>query len=476
MSNWRASVHHNYRAFILDNEGHIINRAHLASQNDEDAKERARHLASYGRAVELWDGPRRIAIARESRTTQANVWSRSRRVASVDIVHDLAAAEAVWRSLESPNHSATPYQRFDFLAAWQRQVGQRAGLSPFLVIARDEDGRPLGLLPLALQTAFGVRCASFMGGDHSTFNMGLWQREFAATATEHDLHSLTAMLAARDEADVLVLRRQPTYWRDLQNPLRLLPHEPSTVRCPVRTIEPGATTVSLISELLRRRLQRKERKLQPLAGYRYYIASDDADIIRLLDWFFQVKPQRMAQQNLPYRFAEPGVEEFIRGACMTKLADGGRAIEIHALECDEEVIAIFAGVADGHRFSMMFNTYTMSRNAKFSPGLILMRYVIDHFAGQSYRAFDFGIGSYDYKLLVCPDYEPIFDSFIPLSVRGRFAVGAISAVNEAKRFVKSNPALLDIAQNLRSRLQSAKTFQTTSLVFLLQNCCSQLGL
>ncbi|BAR62524.1 hypothetical protein LUI11_05960 [Bradyrhizobium diazoefficiens] len=52
----------------------------------------------------------------------------------------------------------------------------------------------------------------------------------------------------------------------------------------------------------------------------------------------------------------------------------------------------------------------------------------------------------------------------------------LSTVNEAKRFVKSNPALLDIAQNLRSRLQSAKTFQTTSLVFLLQTCCSQLGL
>jgi len=94
----------------------------------------------------------------------------------------------------------------------------------------------------------------------------------------------------------------------------------------------------------------------------------------------------------------------------------------------------------------------MSRKAKFGPCLILMRYVIDHFAGH-YRAFDFGIGLYDYKLLVCPDYEPIFDSFIPPSLRGRFAVGAISAVNEAKRFVKSNPALLDIAQSLRSRLQ-----------------------
>ncbi|MEY9697220.1 CelD/BcsL family acetyltransferase involved in cellulose biosynthesis [Bradyrhizobium ottawaense] len=167
--------------------------------------------------------------------------------------------------------------------------------------------------------------------------------------------------------------------------------------------------MSLISDSLRRRLQRKERKLQPLVGYRYYIASEDVDITRLLDWFFRVKPQRMAQQ-LPSVFAEADVQEFIRGACMTKLADGSRAIEIHALERDEEVIAIFAGVADDHRFSTMFNTYTLSRKEKFSPGLTLMRHVIHHL--------------YDYKLLVCPDYEPIFDSFIPLSVRGRFAVGA----------------------------------------------------
>jgi CelD/BcsL family acetyltransferase involved in cellulose biosynthesis len=444
-----GSVHHNYRVLIVNDDGRIINRAHLSCPNDEAAKERARHLASDGQAVELWDGPRRITIATERRTTQANVRSRSSCVDSVDIVHDLAAAETVWRSLESSNHSATPFQRFGFLAAWQREVGERAGLSPFLVIARDGDGRPLGLLPLALQTALGVRCASFMGGKHATFNMGLWQREFAATATEHDLRALMAMLAARDEVDVLALRWQPTCWRDLQNPLTLLPHEPSTVHCLVRTIEPGATAVSLTSKSLRR-LQGKERKLQQLDGYRYHIASTDADITRLLDWFFRVKPQRLAKQKLPNRFAEPGVEQFIRAACMTKLAGGGHVIEIHALECDEEVIALCAGVADGHRFSVMFNTYTMSRKAKFSPTLILVRNVIDHFAGQNYRTFDFGIGSYAYKRLFCKDDEPIFDSLIALNARGRLAAGAMSAVNGAKRLVKRNPALLALAQSLRS--------------------------
>jgi len=50
----------------------------------------------------------------------------------------------------------------------------------------------------------------------------------------------------------------------------------------------------------------------------------------------------MAEQKLPDVFAEPGVEDFIRAACLTALPGGGRAIDIHALTCDEEIIALFA--------------------------------------------------------------------------------------------------------------------------------------
>jgi CelD/BcsL family acetyltransferase involved in cellulose biosynthesis len=186
-----------------------------------------------------------------------------------------------------------------------------------------------------------------------------------------------------------------------------------------------------------------------LAGYRYHVAGTDAEIGRLLDWFFRTKPLRMAEQKLPNVFAEPGVEDFVRGACMTKLPDGSRTIEIHALQCDEEVIALFAGVADGHRFSMMFNTYTMSEHSRFSPGLILMRSIVDHYAGRGYGALDLGIGSDDYKRMFCKGDEPIFDSFIPLSPRGRLAAGATSALNRSKRLVKHNERLFRLAQKLR---------------------------
>ena len=383
----------------------------------------------------------------ESRTA-ATAWPKSGRIASVEVFGDLGAAETVWRGLEEPKQFSTAYQRFDFLSAWQRQVGRREQCSPFIVIARDADRRPLLLLPLALRHEHGVRTATFMGGKHATFNMALWDRDFAAGATAADLDALIAGLRTHAQADVLTFHRQPERWCDLPNPMAMLPRQASVNDCPLLTMA-GADPTALISTSMRRRLRGKERKLQALSGYRYSLASTGAEITDLLDDFFRVKPLRMAEQKLPNVFADPGVEEFVREACLAPLPGGGHAIDIHALSCDDEVIAIFAGVSDGSRFSMMFNTYTMSENSRHSPGLILMRYIVDRYAGLGFRALDLGIGSDEYKRVFCKDDEPIFDCFIPLTSRGRLAATAISGLNRAKHIVKHNPALLQMAQMLR---------------------------
>ncbi|MGL4285136.1 MAG: GNAT family N-acetyltransferase, partial [Phreatobacter sp.] len=87
-----------------------------------------------------------MAAAFDNGTAVTPAWSKSGRIAHIDIVHDLASAEAVWRGLENDQTSYTPYQRFDFVAAWQRQVGEREGLVPFIVIGYDAERRPLLLL------------------------------------------------------------------------------------------------------------------------------------------------------------------------------------------------------------------------------------------------------------------------------------------------------------------------------------------
>jgi CelD/BcsL family acetyltransferase involved in cellulose biosynthesis len=394
-----------------------------------------------------------MAAVIESQIAGRQTRSGTSRIARVEILHDMHEAEAIWRCLEYPPQFATPYQRFDFQAAWQKNVGEHEGLRPFIVIAYDVDHQPLLLLPLAVARENGMRIARFLGGKHVTFNMALWRRDFAAAITQADLDDVMDAIGEHSEAiDVLALTRQPHRWGDLPNPMARLPHQASINDCPLMTIVPEAPPAERISNSFRRRLKGKERKLQSLPGYRYALACDDADIKRLLDAFFTVKPLRMAEQKLPNVFADPGVEDFIRAACMAQLPNGGHAIDIHALECDDEVIAIFAGVADGNRFSMMFNTYTMSGNARFSPGLILMRNIVDCYAERGYTSLDLGIGSDDYKRLFCKGIEPIFDSFLAVSARGKLAATVMSSLSHAKRLVKQTPALMRMAQTLRGAL------------------------
>ncbi len=390
-----------------------------------------------------------MAAAIESRTAEATARSKTSHIVSIDVFHDLGEVEPIWRALEDQQHLSTPYQRFDFLAAWQRNVGKCERCLPFIVIGRDTERQPLLLLPLALKQKHGIRTARFMGGKHATFNMALWNREFAKVATTLDLDALITGIRNRSGIDVLSLHQQPLRWGELANPMAMLPHQASVNDCPMAMLEPGAAPTARISSSLRRRLKSKERKLQALRGYRYHVVADDTDIERVLDWFLRVKPLRMAEQKLPNVFAEPGAEDFIRDACMTRVSGGGRAIDIHVLECDEEIIALFAGVADGYRFSMMFNTYTMSEHSRHSPGLILLRYIVDHYAEQGFCSIDLGIGSDDYKRMFCKNDEPIFDCFIPLSARGKFATATMSRINRAKYLVKHSPALLSLAQKLR---------------------------
>src|SRR5262249_15463102 len=173
------------------------------------------------------------AAAIESQTAKVTERSTKSHVVSIDVFHDLGEVEPIWRALEDRQHLSTAYQRFDFLASWQRNVGQREQLVPFIVIARDADRQPLLLLPLALKQQHGIRTAGFMGGKHATFNMGLWNREFAKVATAHDLDALIAGLKSQCRLDVLALHQQPLRWDDLPNPMAMLPRQDSVNDCPV---------------------------------------------------------------------------------------------------------------------------------------------------------------------------------------------------------------------------------------------------
>jgi CelD/BcsL family acetyltransferase involved in cellulose biosynthesis len=368
--------------------------------------------------------------------------------ARVEIITDLAAAETPWHALEAGG-VLTPYQRFDWISAWQRHVGAAEGVEPLIVVGRG-DGDAQFLLPLGKYRRGPFTVARFLGGKHANFNFGLWTRDGADAGALDDI--LAALRASAPDVDALVLLNQPESWDGLANPLAVPARQPSP-SFGYRLALNGKPYATLIAERLggtsRRRLRNKEHRLGALPGYCYQRATTGPTVDRLLDAFVAQKAARLSEQGIDNIFGRCGVVDFLRAACHQGLAHGRPTIELHGLECDAEVLAVFGLVNDGRRFSCMFNSYTLSEHARQSPGLLLLLHVIEDCAARGAAVFDLGVGEADYKTHLCDETETLFDAFLPLTARGRALTSALALAARVKRSVKHSPPLMRLAQLTR---------------------------
>jgi CelD/BcsL family acetyltransferase involved in cellulose biosynthesis len=377
------------------------------------------------------------------------------RIARVYVFKDFAAAEFYWRRLEREHAVATPYQQYDLLELWQRNVGERAGFTPFIVVGCDAAGEPLFVWPFAKVKKGPVRVLQFLGAKHVNFNFGLWRPDIVTAITATDIRNVLRQVSGNgQEVDLVLLRNQPRMWGEVVNPFALLPHQPSannSRRMDLRA--PGAELIDQqLSGTMRRKLRSKQRKLMELPNYRYFRVSSPDEVDGFLDEFFRLKSAHLGALGLKNAFDRPGVKPFVREACHRGLADGRPVIEIHALEGDGCMLAMFAGTSGGGRFTTMFNTYTQSQHARQSPGVVLLLQMISDLADRGFESFDLGIGEAEYKTFFCKQTEYLIDTILPLTPLGGLAAFVFAKASLVKRAVKQNPALWSGVQIFRRRV------------------------
>ena len=372
---------------------------------------------------------------------------------TVQIAGGLEAAESAWRDILNEDCFATAYQNFDLCALWYQHVGEPAGYEPCVVIGRDTSGRPAFVWPLVRKTVGGCQVASFFCGRHANFGTTLWRKDVAVTVTLPDLQAILHRMAGCG-IDALALHNQPTHLQGIANPLLLLPHQTAPDKSYSLSI--GGTGNDIIARRYngdtRRKLRRKERHLAELPGYRYARVTEPAEVDRCVSEFLKQKAARLAARGIGNAFDEPGIEAFMRTACRNGLAEGAPLIEIHVLECDSEILALFAGIYDRHCFSTMFNSYTLSEQARMSPGLILLLKLVADCATRGFTSLSLGVGAAEYKSQLCDVVEQPFDSFIGLTPRGQIFALTTKAMRAVKSTIKNNPRLWDLVNKGRAKL------------------------
>ena len=366
-------------------------------------------------------------------------------IASVEIFNDMAAAEPHWRTLEHGRPLTTPYQRFDLLSLWQQHIGAASGVTPMIVVAFDAIGAPLFLWPFGSRKLAGLRVVEFLGGKHANFNMALWRRDAAAKMGADDLRGVLDRLTGR--ADLVKLINQPLTWAGATNPIALLPQQRSANFAFSGGLIPNfeALLRARTNAAARKKMRKKTRTLASYGAVRFERASGPSEARRVLDAFFKQKRARMRALGVRDVFAAPGVRRFIEAATTEHHASREAPIELYELSVDDIIVATMGGIAGDGRFCAMFNSIAQGRYAIESPGEQLIVNLVRRCCERGLDTFDLGIGDAHYKNLFCRDIEPLFDSYFPLSARGRLLAAAFAVSGFVKRAIKQSRPLWSLA-------------------------------
>lgn len=365
---------------------------------------------------------------------------------SIDVFTRMEDARADWLAL-AREATISPYQSYAFVSAWLDTAGSADGVEPFVIVVRDAGGQPNALFPFCVLDK-KIRIAMFMGGRESNFNLPLLR-----PCANYDGPSLRAALTqaarrARSSPDLYYLRNQPRRFETFDNPL-VDDNALKRASFAYGTTLPATNEefAARFSSDTRKKLRRKEARLAERGAVAYDHCAKGASGAEIVDALIRQKSERFAVGSAFSRCDLPKLLHMLRDTP----EDG--AVELHALRAGGRIVATYAGVTRGGRFSAMLNSFDQDEAiARCSPGDLLLHALMRNLVSRGMTHFDLGAGEARYKSQVCDETIELYDAFLPVSARGVLAAPTLSAYLRLKRRVKQEPALAKAYERLRSAL------------------------
>ena len=381
------------------------------------------------------------------------VGERARGALSADVFADLDAVEALWRSMEAdPACLCTPYQRFDWAAAYLRATGatEDGSTRVRVVVLRDARGRPLLLLPLVLRRERGVAVARTVGDAHANFHLPLFAARDAAALPPADVQAALVQAGRAAGIEVYVLSHQPQTWDGAINPL-LVAGEPEASDAYGLFLgpDPEATVRRAFSADARKKLRSKEKRLVEAKGPVEYRRAETPEEARgYLDAFYAQKAARFAAMGIGDPYGGEPIRRFLAAA----VSGADPAIELHALRLAESgrVLAVFGGAVSAGRYSGMMTSFDADPEvSRYSPGDLLLQHLVRDQTARGRQGFDLGVGEARYKASICDETIELAETVVPVTLRGR-AFGLVRiGLKRVKRRIKRDPRLFEAVQRLR---------------------------
>ena len=351
----------------------------------------------------------------------------------------MPAWDRLWRSSQDAAIFLSP----GWLLAWWDAFGAPGLLR--MVVAWN-DGRLAGALPLVKSD--GV--LRFLGPPMSDYMDALCEEKSAGDVLPVLVEAVRSQLSEGGcilqnlSQDSMLVRHMARCVPDWNRDMQLLPS--STYPIIGATHECDGIFDELVHKPCLRRPNNKFCKAGS-AVFRHVRSTAEAALH--LQQFFEEHAQRHALMGQKSSLLAPGPRKFIRG--LVEKLDLDRELRFAVLELDGVPVAHSIGFEVEHKFLMYQQAFAVDY-WDYSPGDVLLRYLLQYAKQAAIQRYDFGRGRESFKTRFANQERRTFTLYIEPSVRGRsFRRCSRSLECRMRGFVKQHPLMLQGLRKLRNR-------------------------
>ena len=330
--------------------------------------------------------------------------------------------ENLWLEFQARN-SCYLFQTYQWLKYWFTTVGEPSLSIKLFVIIVTEGNNVVAIFPFGIRTSCSIKILEFIGGGQCDYNEPL----ISHNVSEVEYVGIWKQVLDKVKAnDVYEFQRIP-YRRDKCFLSNLINVEKIGISYSLE-FSKETDISSYISKRLLKDNARMVRRLSEKGDLKYVIVNNEQQFSSIVDVCINQKMDRYNTTGARNIFLDENIMNFYKKLFEGIECNGDVCVHLSALMLDDEVLATHLGAIYGDKFYYLIPTFSSGKYDKYSPGRLLLEYLVSWSINNNLKVFDFTVGAESYKNKWCNQEMPIYSHLSSNSIKGFLYVCVIKII------------------------------------------------
>ena len=346
----------------------------------------------------------------------------------------------VWETLENSTE-CTPFQSYSWITHWQESVGKPLIHIDLHIVVIYEKEEVIAILPLGKRKLYGVKILEWLGGNITDYMCPLISKKNNSFINDFQ-YIWKKVKEDLQPIDLVFLTKQSNFHEN--NPFVTKLKNNFLMNSYQAILNENWETFSKenLSKKVLADSRRQRKRLSNLGEISFRIVSKEEDTKEITKIMIKQKSRRYVETGSWDMFSTKEYQDFY----LNFQTGFNVPVDIHVsyLSLNNEIIATHWGLVSHDRFYYIMPTHEAGGWEKYSPGKLLLEYLIEWSIKSNLRIFDLTIGDEEYKKKWSNSVSPIYEHVSSVSFLGKIYL----FTQMLKEYIKRIPFMGNIVKRI----------------------------